>query len=115
MLDTLRQCHNKKFIILDSEFKKDVRWFLTFAQQFNGVEFFDKRPVKALVELDASLTGLGGVCGEMVHAVPISFIQHQQSSSIHFSIVHWEMYNILVVLKLWGNAWKTKKNPHQMW
>ena len=58
MLDTLREHHEKNIIILDTEFKKDLLWFHTFAQQFNGVAFFDKRPVKALVELDASLTGM---------------------------------------------------------
>ena len=65
--------------------------------------------MKALVEFDASLTGIGGVCGNMIYTVPISFIQQQEPNSVLFSIVHWEMYNILVALKIWGGAWKNQK------
>ena len=109
MLDTLRAHHDKNMIILDTDFKKDILWFYTFAQKFNGVAFFDKRPVKVMIELDASLTGIGGVCGNFVYTVPISLIQHHEENSVFFSIVHWEMYNILVALKLWGGAWKNQK------
>ena len=30
-------------------------------------------------------------------------------SKEHFSIVHWEMLNILVAIRVWGQQWKSQK------
>ena len=103
MLDTLRRHHTRGKIDLDTDFKRDLVWFYKFSIQFNGVAFFDKRSVQATVELDASLTGMGAVWGNMVYAVPLV------KTFSMFSIVHWEMFNILIALKVWGHMWKNKK------
>ena len=102
MLETLRKNHANKFITLDEDFKKDVRWFHEFVILFNGVSFFDKRPVKAMIELDASLTGLGAVWGEQVYVIPIEYYGD-------LTIVHLEMLNILVAVRLWGTLWKNHR------
>ena len=101
MLDTLRDHHFKNTIVLDAEFHKDVNWFKQFLFQFNGTTFFNKSPITATIELDACLTGLGGSFGDLVYTLPI----HTHKGSI----VHLEMLNILVALKLWGHLWKSKK------
>ena len=87
ILDTLRQCHNKKFIALNSEFQTDVLWFHTFAQHFNGVAFFDKWPLG----IKCFPQWFRDVCANMVYAVPFSVIQQQESPSLHFSKVHWNV------------------------
>ena len=71
MLEVLRQHTNKNIVKLTNEFFKDLHWFLALLNQYNGVTFYDnKRPLES-VHLDASLTGLGGVYGQMVYALDI--------------------------------------------
>ena len=103
MLNTLRNNFADNIITLDVEFKKDLNWFAKLLPSFNGVSFFDKRPVKATIELDASLTGMGARFGHLVYALPIT------DWLCHLGIVHLEMINILLALKVWGEAWKNAK------
>ena len=43
----------------------------TFLFDFNGVTFYDNKPVFATIELDVCLTGFGGIFDNMVHHLPI--------------------------------------------
>ena len=52
-------CHGH--IQLTEEFVKDLNWFNTFLYSYNGVPFYENKPVQAVIELDASLTGLGAI------------------------------------------------------
>ena len=99
MLQTLRENHSKMYITLDEEFKKDVKWFANFLPVFNGVTFFDKRPPKATIGLDATTTCLGAAFGSFVYSFNIA------NENVKGSIVHIEMLNILVALRLWGRLW----------
>ena len=54
----------------------------------------------AAIELDACLQGLGVVYMNQVYVIHIP--QYCQ----HFSIVHLEMLNILVAVRVWGKNWK---------
>ena len=96
MLDTLRRHFGTDDIVLDIEFHRDLNWF----KKFNGRAFFYHRPVQATIELDACLQGLGAIYRNQVYAIPIP--QYCDS----FSIVHLEMLNILVAIRVWGNVWK---------
>ena len=53
-----------------------------------------------VIELDACLTGLGGCCGNMVYhlSIPKSFR--------NLDIVHLEMVNILVTIRVYVHVWK---------
>ena len=64
--------------------------------------FYDNGPVHDTVRLDASLQGLGGSFRDMVYAlsIPLGFQQ--------YSIVHLEIINIIVALKMWGPLWADK-------
>ena len=66
--------------------------------QFNGVVYYDIKPVQAALHLDASLTGV-----MLCYALPIP------KKFRNYSIVHLEMINILVALKIWAYQWKDKK------
>ena len=59
------------------------------------VSFFDNKPVDYQVYLDASLSGLGGVFGQLVYALPLGY-QFQ-----HLHITQLEMLNVIVALKVW--------------
>ena len=103
MLDTLRRHFGTDNIILDIDFHRDLNWLKKCLKKFNGTAFFDHRPVQATIELDACLQGLGAIYRNQVYAFPIP--QYCDS----FPIVHLEMLNILVAIRVWGNAWKHQR------
>ena len=103
MLQVLRNAHGHTRITLDHNFYRDLRWFQTFLPKFNGVSLYDHRPVDFQVHLDACLQGLGGVFNNLVYhlSIPLGYQ--------NLDIVHLEMINILVAVKLFGAYWKSKR------
>ena len=55
------------------------------------------------MELDACLTGMGGVCGNYVYHLKI------ERGYGNLNIVHLEMLNILVALRIFGPQWTKQK------
>ena len=102
MLQLLREHTNKSIIHLCPGFHRDLNWFNTFLFQFNGVTFFDYKQPDHTVYLDACLTGFGGVFADKSYAlqIPLSFK--------NYTIVHLEILNIVVALKIWGDIWKNQ-------
>ena len=94
---------NKRYVRLSQEFFKDLVWFKNFLTQFNGIVYYDTRPVQAEFHLDAYLTGLGGIFANQCYALPIS------RGYNNYSIVHLEMLNIVVALKIWTHHWVNRK------
>ena len=70
MLQVLRESLDVPYITLSPQFHLDLKWFNVFLKQYNGVTFFDNKPVDFQVYLDASLSGLGGVFGPLVYVPP---------------------------------------------
>ena len=99
MLEVLRNSHNASRLGLNPSFHRDLRWFLTFLPHFNGVVLYDHEKVAFQVHLNACLQGLGGVFHNLVYHVPIP------PGFCNLNIVHLEMINILVALKLFCNNW----------
>ena len=101
MLFLLRQHSSKTYIILNEDFRKDLNCFNTFLLQYNGVTFYDNLPIQDKVFLDASLQGMGGgVFRNMVYSLSIP------KGFRNYTIVHLEIFNIVVALKVWGSLWK---------
>ena len=100
MLQLLREHHGRVRIHLNHEFHRDLRWFQRFLPLYNGVSMYDHKRLDHQVHLDACLKGLGGVCQNMVYhiAIPLGFKG--------LTIVHLEMLNILVAVKLFCRHWK---------
>ena len=71
MLALLRQNVNHRKILLNQQFFASLNWFLTFLDTYNGITYYKIIEQDAQVYLDASLTGLGGVYGSFVCALPI--------------------------------------------
>ena len=103
MLDTLRNHFVTDHILLDMNFYRDLNWFKKFLKKFNGRAFFDHRPVQATIELDVCLQGLGALYMNQVYVIPIP--QYCDS----FSIVHLEMPNILVTVRVLRKTWKHQR------
>ena len=102
MLQVLRDGHAAKYICLTNKFHRDLNWFNTFLSSYNGVTFYDNNQLHATIALDAWLSGLGVVYHNMVYAlaIPLGFC--------NYTIVHLEMLNIMVALKVWGQHWSNK-------
>ena len=103
MLDLLRAHYDASTITLTPDFHRDLRWFAKFLTKYNGVSYFDHRPVDFVVELDACLVGLGGRCQNLVYYLPL--VKHNNN----LTIVHLEMINILVAIRVFGHLWHRKQ------
>ena len=86
---------------------KDINWFLVFVKSFNGMATYmhENLYCPELIELDACLTGMGG--GRFNDLVYTYQFQNNEIPSM-FTIVHFEMWNVLLVLRLWGPMWQGK-------
>ena len=102
MLALFRQHFHNPKIPLSLSFFKDLNWFNTFLINYNGITYYDDCPVDESIFLDAFLTGLGGVFQHFVYAIPIP----RGYKAYHIN--HLEMINVMVALKLWGQAWANK-------
>ena len=88
---------------LTSDFRRDLMWFGKFLPLYNGVSLYDHRPVDFTLELDACLTGLGGRWSKFVYHLPIA------RGFMNFSIVHLEMVNILLAVRLFQVQWSGRR------
>ena len=100
MLHLLRCNTDKNQILLTNEFHRDLNWFNTFLVPYNGITFFDHKHPHHTVYLDACLTGLGAIFGHHIYSLPIPIGYND------YTIVHLEILNIVVALKLWGESWQ---------
>ena len=99
MLQLYRDNRSEK-ITLNQEFFKDLNWFCQFLTDFNGKVFIHSNKFMHQVHVDASLSGLGAVWGSNVYAAtwPVNFLAN-------LGIVQFELFNIFVALKIWGQYW----------
>ena len=102
MLDLLRASDKSNTIALTSDFTRDLNWFCQFTKVFNGTAFFHHTHHHGRIELDASLQGLGANFNNEVYAIPIVKNLKQ------FGIVHLEMLNIMVAIRVWAHQWSGK-------
>ena len=102
LLAVFRNNSHLKTIQLTNEFHRDIQWFLTFLPAYNGVSYIHKPRIddKQSLYLDASLTGMGAVWRNRVYATPI-----HNCGDFDLKIVHLEMLNIIIALKVWGSKW----------
>ena len=73
ILALFRANHESGIIRLNSDFYKDIDWFLKFLPKFNGITFFSKPEVDEtqFLYLDACLTGMGAVWRDRVYATHV--------------------------------------------
>ena len=103
ILELFRANHNLKRVELTEEFFKDIEWFLTFLPRFNGKTFFNKTLTQQHhnIFVDACLSGVGALWGDRVYASPVHDIPNFSPT-----IVHLEMINLVIALRMWGKFWK---------
>ena len=102
MLELLRSANKQEKITLSREFKQDLNWFQEFVPKFNGTAFFVHNQIHHEIELDACLQGMGARWGNRVYAM------ETPTEYDNMTIVHYEMFNIMVALRTWGCLWSGK-------
>ena len=105
MLSTLRNAGTASRIRPDEGFYWDLQWFLQFLKIINGVGAFNCPPFCHTAFLDAILQRLGGIWASHAYLINIPFMLFGE-----FAITQYEMYNILVAVKLWASHWKDMVN-----
>ena len=88
---------------LTPDFKRDLCWFTKFLPVYNGVSLYDHKPIDVTLVLDSCLTGLRGRSGNFIYHVPIA------KGYRNWTIVHLEMVNILLPVRLFKRQWASKK------
>ena len=99
MLDLLRSAH----VLLTPDFKRDLRWFAKFLPMYNGVSLYDHKPIDLTLELDTCLTGFGSRCGRSIYHL------HIVRGFRQWAVVHLEMVNILIAIRLFKSLWEGRK------
>ena len=102
MLETLRNASNPAKIFLSDDFHRDLGWFDQFLPKYNGISMYAHQVPKYTLELDACLTGLGGRWGNFVYHLPLV------RGFRNLDIVHLEMVNIVLALRLFAQYWAGK-------
>ena len=100
IFSVFRDNSHTKRIKLSKEFFQDIDWFLTFLPHFSGSTKIFKAPIVLghSLYIDACTTGVGGIWSDRVYAAPIPTFTDFQPD-----IVHLEMLNILVALRVWAS------------
>ena len=103
ILELFRKNHHCRKIYLNVDFHRDLQWFLTFLPTYNGISYITKSDVDEVqsLYLDACLTGMGAVWRDRVYATPI-----HNCGDLELTIVHLEMMNIVIALRIWGQFWQ---------
>ena len=94
--------HSHK-ILITPDFRKDLAWFNQFLTQYNGVTYYDTNYCHTKVHLDACLSGLGASFESMVYTSAIP------KNHNNYNIVHLELLNIVVALKVWAVHWSNRR------
>lgn len=109
MIDLLRCFRNDDHPIrLNSEFKKDLNWWLNFFQQWNGISFFLlpslAPPPLVTVGSDASGTlGYGAYFGQEW------FNGRWLPQQCGLSIAYKELFPVVIGAHIWGQRWKQRR------
>ena len=103
MLMMLRQAHVTQKIELNQDFKRDLKWFEKFLPLYNGISLYQHKNVDSVLDLDTCLTGLCACWGHWVYHLPL------QLGYGNYSILHLEMVNIFLALKVFRYSWQKSR------
>ena len=104
ILNDLREMPKRGEETLSLGCKKDLKFFADVLPEYNGVKVIDKEAVEFQdrLELDASLEGCGAFTGDTYYAELFpEWLRKEQHP-----IAHLELLNVVVAMKVWGDAWR---------
>ena len=96
MLKFLRSFQNDNEVKqIQEEFRQDTRWFQSFLPVYNGVALMESKKRDIHLEVDACLSGCGGITNEKYYTVEY----HTDILEKNYHISQLELLNVLVALK----------------
>ena len=103
ILEAMRDLGPDHYTTLSWGFKRDLKFFQDLIPHFKGIKVMDKSdiPAQHSLELDACLTGCGAIC----HPEFYGRMFPESVKSQNHTIAHLELLNIVVAIKVWGEAW----------
>ena len=105
ILDLFRAMHDRKTSPISLQAKMDTSWLLAFLPRFNGISLIKSEMADHVAQVDACLTGAGGICDNFGY---YSLQFPEEITECVFSISSLECYNILVACRLWAAEWSGK-------
>lgn len=95
ILAALRSDYHKKWLTINDDFIKDVRWFYFYAKSSNGVSLYSTNQPQVVIECDSSLQGAGGNSGTCCYTW-----NYTPQHKTRFPAIHqMEAVNILVAYR----------------
>lgn len=95
ILGALRADSNRKWLTIDEDFLKDVRWFYLYARTANGISLYSQEIPHLVIECDSSLQGAGGNTDKYCYTW-----QYDKHHIDRFPAIHqMEAVNILVAYR----------------
>ena len=109
IIDNIRGLNRPKDrLIITSEFKDDVKWWLKFLPQFNGILllWLHDTDVSVYLEIDASLAGGGALCPVNRQFCRFKFDEFILNMTEHISQL--EIFTLCVAVKIWARMFHGK-------
>ena len=92
LLEALRDTKGR-YVKLNGEVKKDLRWFREFSEDWNGVGLIASKHYTQTIFVDACLTGIGGTNGRSAYAAQVAQLDDPATN-----ICHLEAANVVVAM-----------------
>lgn len=95
ILATLRADYHKKWLTINQDFLKDVKWFYLYSKSSNGISLYSTNLPQVVIECDSSLQGAGGNSHKYCYTWT-----YTDAHKIRFPAIHqMEAVNILVAYR----------------
>jgi hypothetical protein len=103
IIGLLKKTPNIGKITVDTEFRRDLQWFIAFAYMYNGCTKYDniQENINFTIYTDASTKGLGACLDNQVYTLPINGAGQ--------NIAYWEAINVLLALRTWAHILTNKR------
>ena len=102
ILDAMKKMPKHGIRVIDKEVLKDIKWWRVFMSEFDGISIMaenDYRLADEVIESDACLQGLGGLCGnEYFHIQVPDHIRALEQVAIN----ELECLALLICLRIWA-------------
>lgn len=95
ILSTLRAMADKNWTTVTQDFKRDVFWFVKYAESANGILYYSPAKKEIEIQCDLSLTGGGGLSGHYFYTW-----RYPESHTNKYPLIdHLEAINLLVAFR----------------
>ena len=102
LYDKITELNDEEKVDITTEVKKDIDWWQKFMCVYDGQSIMwmhQKINQEPVMSSDASLKGIGGICGERYYKLEIT---ENMIKNNGWHIAHLEMWALVIMLRLWA-------------